>query len=95
MVAFAFSILSEKRNSILGIFGQNMDPVWKRNAKMTFIHYELRSQRESRVLTQLSLNYRCVSTQNRKRRTLHEALDLLPHVGICVSGFLRRVRGSS
>ena len=69
-----------------------MNSLWKRNAKMTFSHLELRFQREFRVLTQLFLKYRYGSTQNCKRKTVPEALDLLPHVGICVSGFLRRVQ---
>ena len=47
-----------------------MNSLWKRNAKMTFSHLELRFQREFRVLTQLSLKYQYVSpeklqTQNR------------------------------
>ena len=49
-----------------------MNSLWKRNAKMTFSHLELRFQREFRVLTQLSLKYQYVSpeklqTQNRSR----------------------------
>ena len=64
-----------------------MNPLWKRNARMTFFHLELRFQREFRVLTQLFLKYRYVFTQNCKRKTVPEALDLLPHVGICVSVF--------
>ena len=59
---------------------------------MIFVHLELRFRRGFRFLTQLFWKYRYVFTQNCKRKTVPEALDLLPHVGICVSGFLRRVQ---
>ncbi len=55
--------------------------------KLLFPHWELRFQRELSVLTQLLSKHRYVFNQNCKRKTVPEALDLLPHVGICVFRF--------